>query len=306
MTKAVVSVAALAAVLCAASSAFASVCVVLDEERDTLGESDRRAAMIILRGEFEDEGQEVVDSGCDTTYTVYHVQLGESVTVFLEGGGREEEMDAASIEELRDVYSQIVRAILGRATTTTRDNATSDQDAPRRVQADDLGYVRLGYGAFFADELRGGPSLGGGYRYELNRFAVDATVGVTFQPDASDEDEPRLFGVSGGIGMLYFFNGLADISPYIGGGLAYSLTTICGPMMQEGECIGGNGLALDVRGGVEMLRSSTIRFFTEGAFQVPFYDLEDSATDDRFYAPSFAISLGIAFGRPQSRAIRIY
>jgi hypothetical protein len=294
--------------LLSALPAAASICIEVDEDQDNLSQSDRSGALVLLRQVFIDEGQEIVDSGCDTTYTVFHVRLGQSVTVFMETGGETFNMQADSIEGLPDVYSQLVRTTLyGEVNATTRSNVTPDQDAPAREQADNLVYVRLGFGALFADGMASGPLFAVGDRFELDNIAIDASLNILILTDDSPTDG---FNGNGRLAVLYYIDGMESASAYLGGGLTYGGTAIC---LEAGDCYTDEGLGIDAIAGYELLRASTIRFFFEINASFPFYDADYSSLlsagapgEESLWAPGFGITLGLGFGREQSGPIRIY
>src|SRR5215471_8119028 len=161
-------------------AAAAQVCVALDAQRDTLAPEDRRAATISMMQALQKNGQQVVAQDCAGTFTFYNVKLGATISVYLYGpGGEYRESRATKLDELPMVYEQLVRALMtGQSmatggTTVDRTNATVDQMAPRRVQADDLKYLRIGYGSVAGGDLVGGPAFGFGWRHELDRLAID-------------------------------------------------------------------------------------------------------------------------------------
>src|SRR3569833_3289492 len=80
--------------------AFAAGCAQIDASRDTLSESDRNATRIFLAQSLRHEGLQVADSGCTATYVAYHVKLGNSVTVFMQGPQGYRQTTASSIEEI--------------------------------------------------------------------------------------------------------------------------------------------------------------------------------------------------------------
>src|SRR6185295_14542034 len=105
-------------------------------------------------------------SGCDQSYVVFHVKLGNSVSITLTGPQGYRQATAHGIEDLPNWYDQMVRSLLSgqplstTGTGVTRDNVAMTQMAPNRVEADSLWYIRLGYGMTFGGDLRKGPALG--------------------------------------------------------------------------------------------------------------------------------------------------
>lgn len=288
--------------------AVAGVCVVLDESQDNLAPNDRSGALIILRQTLVREGEEVVSDDCERTYTVYNVQIGRSVTVFLGNGERTLDASAETIEELPQVYSQLVRALVHGTTldaAVTRDNVTAAQDAPRRQQADSMGYGRIGFGGIVADGLEPAIALGGGYRLELDHVFIDASIGLLVL--TGDEQESDGANLNGRLGAGYFFDGLSDSTPYLGAALTYGVIGVC---VDEDTCYLDDGLGADLIVGYEFLRSSTIRLFFEANASFPFFDTDlDSGSEGAsgsLYTPSLSISFGIGFGRASASPLRVY
>src|SRR4029453_18290695 len=164
-----------------AGLAGADVCLTIDPARDTFNEADRAAALILLAGKFEAEGQRVASSGCTETYVVSHVQLGDTIAITLEGPRGRREGIAIGMGDVPALYSQLVRAMLtGREVgalngVVDRTNVGVAQASPLRVQSDSLFYVKLGYGSPFGAGSHGGPATGFGVRRELDAFAIDVS-----------------------------------------------------------------------------------------------------------------------------------
>src|SRR5260370_9525128 len=93
---------------------------------------------------------------------------------------------------------------MGNDTNVDRPNVTSEQMAPRRVSADGLKYLRLGYGAVTGPSTTTGVAMGFGYRYELDRLAVQISIAdlIIATDNAS---QSRGGGVNGDIARLSGF-----------------------------------------------------------------------------------------------------
>ena len=113
----------------------------------------------------------------------------------------------------------------------------------------------------------------------------------------------------------YFFNGVADASPYLGMGMGYGFMAMNkssedAAFVEDGLTYGGAGLHGKVSLGFEAMRSSTIRLFMQLDATLPFYDLEHDCPDcvapdsmldgpvekEALYAPIFA-SASVVPGR---------
>jgi hypothetical protein len=302
-TKALAGFAALA-VLLAARTASADVCVALDTTRDTLSEQDRNATRILLGQALRQQGIAVSDQNCMGTFVVYHVRLGNSITIFLQGPQGYREASARAIEEIPAVYSQMVRSLItGQPMSTTNDtidrtNVTAAQQAPNRAQADSLWYFRLGYGGATGPVTNAGPGFGFGYRYELDSLAIDLSF-LNLLVFGNDDPASNESGVTGSwvkLMGLYFFNPTANASLYLGGGVGYGVTAVG----DANNTYAGSGLQGEAALGFEFLRASTIRIFAELDATLPFYGVYPalySVDTSKSYVPSFVVSMGIGWGR---------
>jgi hypothetical protein len=289
-----------------------TVCIQIDTSKDSLSEGERMSARTLLGQAFEAQGQPVVPSGCQSTYTVFHVRLGTSVSVFLSGPRGSRDAKARTIEELPEVYSQMVRSIVTgqpMATandTVTRNNVTTTQMVPARVEADSLWYLRLGFAGVLGSTTASGPQFGFGYRYELDNFAIDASflnLMVDTSSNTSGTSKEAITGDWIRLMGLYFFNPVENRSAYLGAGLSWGVTAL----YDSGIRYSGNGLQAQIAAGYEVLRASTIRLFIQADASLPFYTagvdtLYSAPSDKTIYAPVFGISLGLGWGRANRTA----
>jgi hypothetical protein len=273
------------------------VCVRIDESRDTLSPEDRRGAVITLGHVVARYGETVVEAGCAASYTLYHVKLGNTVTVYLYGPQGFREAKAGKLDDLPFLYEQMVASLrTGQQMATGNDtvdrtNATTEQMVPRRIAADNVKYVRLGYGGTFGGNLSGGPSFGIGWRHELDTIAIDiSALNLIVATDSFDDDK----GVSGSwlqLCVLYFARPIANSSPYFGGGVSWGV----GASSNDDGNYGGTGLQGQIVGGFEILRASTIRLFVQADVGLPFY--RQSSGDDKRWVPNMSISMGVGWGK---------
>src|SRR5262245_24155031 len=166
----------------AAGTANADVCLKIDEQRDTFSPADRSAAVLLLAKQFESAGERVVSPECPALYTVSHIMLGNTIVVTLAGPRGQREGTALGLDDLPALHNQMARSIVtGRPmegfNVVDRTNVTvaQTQTASERVPADSVWYVRLGYGGVLGDRFYGGPSLGFGYRLELEKLGLDVS-----------------------------------------------------------------------------------------------------------------------------------
>jgi hypothetical protein len=284
---------------------------------------------------LQKEGVQVAQQNCVGTYSVYHVKLGNSVTVFMQGPqGMPQPTGAGplgyrqatvrSLEDVPPVYSQMIRSLIsGRPMDTTNDtadrtNVTAAQQAPNRVEADSLWYVRLGYGGALGPSFTHGPAFGFGYRYELDSLGIDFSF-LNFMVGNNTDNG----GNSGSVGVtgswiklmaLYFLNPTANRSSYLGGGVGWGATAVAsetsdGTTPSSISAYTGSGLHAELSAGYELLRASTIRIFLQGDATLPLYKVRSATFDPILgtsssatsYAPSFVVSFGIGWGRSITR-----
>ncbi len=294
---------ACAAVL-APGSARAASCVQIDEQRDGLSAEERSSVLTLFEAALSEERQEVVREGCTDTWTLYHVRLGESLTVVVQSsrGMRRERVN--EIEDLPPLYSQLVRSLLSGSELTTdggavnRKNVTESQTEPQRVHAEAMWYAKLGYGTTTADGFHSGPQFGFGRRWELDTVGID----LAFLNFLTYQDSDEFSGMSVGwieLGADYFFDAFGNSSPYVGAGLSLGSHTI---PSGDGE-FEGSGLQGKAMVGYEFFRASTIRLLAQFDAVLPMYRLARKTSDGlgntvtaHTYSPNFMFSLGLGWG----------
>jgi hypothetical protein len=309
------------AVVAVPAAAHAAVCVQLDTTHDNLSEQERAGTMTMLVQTLQQQGQQVATEGCQGTYVVYHVRLGYSVNVVLQGPGGYRQATARAIEEVPALYSQMVHSLLtGQPMSTAngtvdRTNVTSGQVAPNRVEADSLWYARLGYAGIAGPSFGGGPAFGFGYRYELDSIGIDFSFLNFVVPSSNGSSSSS--GLSGSLIKLqglYFLNPIANGSLYLGAGAAWGFTaSVDEDAMGNFSTLSGSGLQGEATLGYEFLRASTIRMFAQADATLPFYKISGSTTTfntmgfpsttttNETWAPIFALSVGIGWGRGTAR-----
>ena len=293
----------------------ADVCVTLDETRDTFSVQDRSAALLLLARQFELAGEHVVTPGCANAYVVSHIQFGSRISVLLTGPKGEREATAIGMDDVPNVYSQMVRSLIRGVPmdaqgVVDRSNVSDVQSAaPNRIHSDSLYYARLGYGAVFGDDTYGGPSVGlFGYRHERNRMGVDVSF-LNFQHHSAGSAYAYGSSTTGTwlkLEVLHFVKPASDRSLYFGGGLSWSTTDLDTDLQNGYTSWHGNGLQGELTGGLEIGRASSILVFIQTDIGLPFYELTGESylyaprpqmTTSRQYAPSLSISLGLGWLR---------
>lgn len=297
-----------AAALGAPRVALATSCVVIDEERDGLSAEERQSARTLFEEALGEAGVTVGREGCTETWTLYHVELGKSITLVVQSprGTRRERVK--KIEDLPATYHQLTRAILTGTENTNdsgnvdRRNVTESQNERKRVRADAVWYAKLGYGFTPADGFHGGPGFGFGRRWELDSVGIN--LGFLNFILYQDSDEFR--GASAGwieLGADYFFDPYANSSPYVGAGLSLGNHSI---PSADGDYENA-GLQGKATLGYEMFRASTIRLSLHFDATLPMYRLSrttyllgsDGSNQedvDHVYSPTFQLSLSLGWG----------
>lgn len=272
-------------VLGLALQGFAAVCVEIEKDKDSLTEQEQNVSRNFIEALLSEEGLEINNEKCSEKYFVYHLKLGNAVTVIMSNAKKTEKVMAPSMEELSAAYSQAIRKLLGKS-GETRGNVTSAQARPNRIKADDLWYIGFGF-AMIPDLKVDGVAMNFGYRYELDELAVDFSFNflIPKQTDQDstnwDEEEDETAVLDMRIAALYYMAPESSSSFYLGGGLGYGSMTV-GTLSSTG--LSGTGIL-----GVEFLRASTIRMFVQIAGTMPFYKLDGKMN------PYLSGSLNIAF-----------
>ena len=212
------------------------------------------------------------------------------------GSGKNLAVDRADAGRFTSIHNQMVRSIVtGRPMTglsvVDRTNVTSLQAQERRVHSDSLCCGRLGYGGVFADRIYGTPSLGFGYRAELDSFAIDlAFLNHQFSsPGSYSSPRASAFSVLES-SALRFQNPESNRSVDYGGGLSYGFRSISRgsysyPSYSPGSYTtswSGSGLQGELTVGYEIARATSLRVFAQADAVLPFYQLtSESPLDER-------------------------
>lgn len=292
------------------------ICVEIDPARDTLTPAEQSAVRGLVLQAFANEKQVVNSSGtaCIETYAVSNIKLGNTINVTITGPRGQRTGRSTSLDDLPNVYSQMVRSLITGAPmetgggTTDRTNVTKEQSAPRRVAADSLKYVTLGYGGVIAGRFAYGPAFGFGYRKELDRIGLDISGANILL--ANDNREGKSYGFSMSLIQLlglYYQDPIKDGSMYYGAGLSYGFISASD---DDGDnAYVGSGLQGHAIAGYEAFRSSTIRGFIQLNVTLPFYksDTEIFSTGGETggtrYTPTVTLQLGFGWGK--SNVVRV-
>jgi hypothetical protein len=287
------------------------MCVTLDEANDTLRPAERKGALALARGSFESAGETVIDAPCDAAYKISNVRMGSSIIAKVSGPKGNRTGTATRIENLGNIYDQMIRSLVKgepyddtAGNAITRKNVTAKQAAPLRASADAMGYITVGPGYISGVDADEVPiSLGGGYRYELDSFAIDLSTNLVWAT-GEGSGGASWFGQVGGV---YFFDPTANNSLYAGGSLGWGLMAVNTEEETNDDdtfagiddTYTGSGLHARINAGYTMLRASNIRLFFEFNTTLPFYNLEREigTRTETQYAPVFGLSLGVGWSR---------
>jgi hypothetical protein len=287
--------------------ARASACVQIDTARDGLSDEERESTRTLFEEALGEAGVSVAREGCSETWTLYHIRLGESITVVAQGprGTRRERVQR--IEDLPATYHQLASSIQSGSENTNdsgnvdRRNVTDSQSDRQRVSADAIWYAKLGYGSTPAAGFHGGPAFGFGRRWELDSICIN----LGFLNFIMYQDSNEFRGASAGwieLGADYFFDPYANSSAYMGAGLSLGNHSI----PDAGGSYENAGLQGKLTLGYEMFRASTIRLIAHLDATLPMYRLARTVTDpitqledeQYIYSPTMQLSLGLGWGRP--------
>jgi hypothetical protein len=277
-----------------APAAAADRCAAVDIDRDTLTESERRSALLLLEDALASQG-EAINAPCEAKWSVSHVKLGAAVTVSLSRGGDKQTLKVAGLDELPAAYERLVRAIKSGqpvAATADRSSVTASEANPNRAEADPLVYMQIGGGATGLDPVQGGVALGVGYRHALDKIAIDIS-GFNFVVPSKIEESKQFSMTLIEVGVLYYFDGEAASSPYAGGAVGYSFSTRDVGSGEEDSPVRG-GAQGTATVGYELLRQSTIRLFPQLDVGVPFYTVRGQRI------VSSTVTLNVAFRPPNN------
>jgi hypothetical protein len=307
------------ALLSVASTARADVCVSIDPTHDMFSPSEQTAARLMMERQFQQVGERVLPAECGTQYqyVLTHVRLGNTIVVSIDGPAGRREGIAQGMDDLPALYNQMALSIVtGRPmegfNVIDRTNVTESQATARRVHTDSLWYARLGYGSLFGNETYGTPSLGFGYRAELDAFAIDVSF-LNFQFSGNNTFSSREATAQTPLKLsgLYFLSPRANRSAYFGGGLSFGYQSFGGSYTATNGSYSspwnGRGLQGELTVGYELARATSFRTFVQADAVLPFYKAtsESYPVPSRFggavatpattrrYAPSLVVSLGV-------------
>ena len=288
------------------------VCVSVDESVDGLSPQARKSSLLIAKGAFGKLKVKVVPAPCDNEYKIAAGSLGRSLIATVSGPKGTQKRKADSIEELAEVYDQLIRAVwLGSdvdnnaGQAMTRTNVDTRRQFPARVKDDRLVTFSLGGALIQGVDVDEIPILLGLSRsHELDRFSLDYGSYTLFtygDDESSGKDSESAFRIALHLGGKYFFDSASSYSAYASGALTatYSVTEV------DDTNYTGGGLGTRLAIGYSIGRASTIRGFIELCADLPFYNQEystfngdggrPSGLGDEVYTPFYGLVLGVSY-----------
>jgi hypothetical protein len=163
--------------------------------------------------------------------------------------------------------------------------------------------LKLGYGSVTGGDLVSGPGLGLGWRFELDKFALEVSLLDLIIATDKVGNSTQSVGVTGSfveLAGMFFTNPVADYTGYFGGGFSWGISHV----QESGTSYTGSGLQANAMAGIEMFRSSTMRLFVQADAQLPLYNstvdfcsFMVNCPKDTRYTPAFWASVGIGWGK---------
>ena len=293
----VVTALAVVATLALSAPVHAGVCVTINVDRDTLSPEDQRAARITLENTLESHGIMPIGEPCDTTYVLSHTKLGEEVTIRMAVGDALRTLRARGIEDLPSAYDQMVASIKNGtplADNIGRRNVLNKQTNRNKQELESMLYLALG-GVFSELNEEAAPMLRFGYRFETDSGGFGINGHLTPFPTTG----------GGGTGVdfegLYFLDGEAGSSLYLGGALGYQGYSYGDPVFdavdstvgENGSTWSGAGFAARPIIGWEFFRATAGRLFIQAEANLPMYQMERGGEEK--WNPSLMVTIGGGF-----------
>ena len=288
---------ALVGIVATSSNALAGVCVKINVDRDTLSADDRRAARITLENTLENHGIMPIGEPCESTYVLSHTKLGEEVTVRMSVGSELRTLRARGIEDLPSAYDQMVASIKNGtplADNIGRRNVLNKQTNRNKQELESVLYLGLG-GVFSELNEEAAPMMRMGYRFETDSAGFGIVGSLTPFPTTG----------GGGAGLdfegLYFFDGEAASSLYVGGALGYQGYSYGEPSFDDLDSTvnqgdgnwSGAGFAVRPIVGWEFFRATSGRLFVQAEANLPTYHMSRGAEEK--WNASFMVTVGGGF-----------
>jgi outer membrane protein W len=262
---------------------------------------------------------EIVQAGAPAAsrYRVAFGSLGSLIIVSVDREGEapgsvadSRTMTLHGIEEIRIAAPRLAQSLVNGtplASTQTVDNVVTDEG---RVPVTKPGKMQVGLGLAGAftpyDGMGLAPAFVGDLHYGMSQIEISGSLrfsspGSWSADGASDRSSPTGGIVSLSIGGRYFTSD-KEVSPYFGGGVAYSYFRLALPNGFDGS---GSGLGVYLDAGVEILRTHKSRLAIGVRFDLPFFAVNDTNGTPRASLPTGAPVPGNVYFAPISVEARL-
>jgi hypothetical protein len=232
---------------------------------------------------------EIVQAGAPvgSRYRVAFGSLGSLIIVSVDREGEtpgsvadSRTMTLHGIEEIRIAAPRLAQSLVSGtpiASTQTVDNVVTEEG---RVPVSRPGKLQVGLGLAGAltpyDGVGLAPAFVGDPHYGMSQLEISGSLRFSSpsslsSPASSAPSSPTGGIVSFSIGGRYFTSP-KEISPYLGGGVAYSYFRLALPNGFDGN---GSGLGVYVDAGVEILRTHKSRLAIGARYDLPFFAVND-------------------------------
>lgn len=271
------------------ANVFAEICIEVDTTRDNLEESERTAVRALIEEALRQQGYDVVQAPCAEMYTIFSIKLGNSVTATASGLGDVQSRKADSIEELPNIYRELLEAIL-RGEVTDDDAYQGNEEAVRYRDPSAIRHsLVFARGSVGLTRGEGGSVSGLGYgfgwRYRFEERGFEISI-INLMVDGDGFGQASAVRVGG----LYYFSPNEIGSGYMNAGLSYGASQI-GVFL-------GEGFHGEIGFGYEFARASIFRGFFELNAVFPLYTAESQlplSFGGEVYLTTFEVSLGFGF-----------
>ncbi len=271
-------------------------------------------------GDRESANQKAIAHNCSKYLMAEFTRLGENVItsfklydVNKDAVIWSDRLKAKNPDDFDPIIQRVARNI------GTKRKATNDNDIYSVTEQETKAPRKKGISSYYGVEILGDVpinapkthlSAGIGFFmfYDARDFffSCDLTMSNMSENRSSENDKASLFDL--GLSLYYPF-GTSNITPFAGGGLAYSWRTTSSSDYDFGTDQESDGLSAKIGGGVVFNRASRIMFIAQvdyffDFFTTPFYKKTDKKTDNgqsvlqknNYYLNGLKFGLGLALG----------
>ncbi|MGH7440080.1 MAG: hypothetical protein ACRENE_30690 [Polyangiaceae bacterium] len=232
---------------------------------------------------------EIVQAGAPagSSYRVAFGSLGSLIIVSVDREGEapgsvadSRTMTLHGIEEIRIAAPRLAESLVSGtpiASTQTVDNVVTEEG---RTPLTRPGRMQVGLGLAGAltpyDGIGLAPAFVGDLHYGMSQLEISGSLRFSSPSSMSSTDASGHSSPTGGLASLSiggrYYTSDKEVSPYLGGGLAYSYFRLAQPNGFDGSA---SGLGVYVDAGVELLRTHRSHLALGARFDLPFFALVD-------------------------------